>query len=133
MKRIVIVDDSPIFQKIMESILKPYFQIVGRGFSGLEAVELYKTLEPDLVLLDITMPNCDGKESLQKILSLYPTAIIVMVSGIGDMDTVKECLALGAKAFVNKSQISTVAPQECELLKVVNKVLASNTENGRVA
>tara|TARA_B110001454_G_scaffold219199_1_gene251755 strand:- start:62220 stop:62573 length:354 start_codon:yes stop_codon:yes gene_type:complete len=117
----------------MESILKPYFQVVGKGFSGLEAIDLYTKMKPDLLLLDITMPNCDGKESLQKILSLFPNATIVMVSGIGDMDTVKECLELGAKAFVNKGQISATKPENCELLKVVNYVLDGNTEKVRVA
>lgn len=128
MKNIVIVDDSAIFQRIMEGILKPYFKIVGKGFSGIEAIELYQKFQPDLLLLDITMPNCDGKESLQKILSLYPKATVVMVSGIADELTVAECLKLGAKAYVSKSEISTANRDESELLKTVNSVLRISSE-----
>lgn len=128
MKNIVIVDDSAIFQKIMENILRPHFKIVAKGFSGTEAIELYKKFEPDLLLLDITMPDCDGKECLQKIVSINPKAKIIMVSGLADPATIAECLALGAKAFITKSQISTTNVKESELLKAINTVLGIDKE-----
>lgn len=125
MKTLIIVDDSGTFKRIMESILKKHFNIIGKGSSGIEGFELYKTLKPDLVLMDITMPNCDGKECLQNIIKSYPDASVIMVSGIGDDQTVKECLALGAKAFVCKSEISTTNPDDSVLIKTLNKVLNS--------
>lgn len=128
MKNIVIVDDSKVFQKILENILRPYFKIVGNGFSGFEAIELYKNLQPDLLLLDITMPGCDGKECLQKIIAVYPNANVVMVSGIGDHSTVTECMALGAKGFICKSLISTSNIEDSELIKTINSVLGVSAE-----
>lgn len=128
MKNIVIVDDSAIFQRIIEGLLKPHFKIVGKGFSGIDAIELYQKHLPDLLLLDITMPNCDGKECLKKLLSLHPNATVVMVSGIADELTAKECIQLGAKAFVSKGQISTANRNDCDLVKTINSVLRTSSE-----
>lgn len=123
MKTIIIVDDSGIFQRILEGIIKPHFNVVGKALSGAEGFELYKKLKPDLVLMDITMPNCDGKESLQRILASFPAANVVMVSGIGDEVTVNECLKLGAKAFICKSDISTKSLGDSVLLTTIRRVL----------
>lgn len=122
MKTILIVDDSETFQKIIEKILSPNFQIVGKGKSGIEGFDLYKQLSPDIVLMDITMPNCDGKECLQKILVFDSLAKVIMVSGIGDEKTVQECLDLGAKAFVNKSDISRKVLENSPLEQTVFKI-----------
>lgn len=123
MRRILIVDDSRTFQTIIERMLSPYFSIVGKGSSGIEGFDLYQKLKPDVVLMDITMPNCDGKECLQKILNYDPTSKVIMLSGINDENTIQECLDLGAKAFVNKGDLSLTAPDRSPLLKTLNELL----------
>lgn len=132
MKRILIVDDSRTFQTMIERILVPHFLVVGKGASGIEGFDLYVKLKPDLVLMDITMPNCDGKECLQKILGFDSLGKVVMLSGINDERTIKECLNLGAKAFVNKSELSSANIEKSPLLITLDSVLNLTIEK-RVA
>lgn len=128
MKKILIVDDSKTYQKIIEKILSPNFEIVGMGSSGIEGIELYQKLRPDLVLLDITMPNCSGKECLEKIMQVNPEAKVIMVSSIGDEKTVLECLQMGAKAFVNKAEISQGDGSPSPLHRSVELILNPSSE-----
>lgn len=106
MRKVLIVDDSRTFQKVMERLLSAQFEIVGKGASGLEGYELYKKLKPDIVFMDITMPQCSGKEGLKMIMDFDPAAKVVMVSSLADKQTVDECLSLGAKAYIRKDEIS---------------------------
>lgn len=126
MHSIIIVDDSRLFQKVMTQILSPYFQISGIGASGLDAIELYKVHQPELVLLDITMPYCSGKESLAEIMKIDPKANVVMVSALEDIQTVEECLALGAKAFIPKEQITYDMKNSAQLAEVLTAVIESH-------
>ncbi len=132
MRSLLIVDDSRTFQTIIERMLNPYFSIIGKGSSGIEGFDLYQKLKPDLVLMDITMPNCDGKECLKKILAFDSTCKVIMLSGINDENTIQECLAIGAKAFVNKGELSLTALDKSPLLKTLNDV-AENIEARKAA
>ena len=98
MKTILIVDDSRLFRNFVSQILEKNFKVVGKGTSGIEGYELYQKLRPDLVLMDITMPDCNGKESLKLILDHDPLAKVIMFSGLGDEFTINECIKLGVKA-----------------------------------
>lgn len=117
MKTVLIVDDSRTFQRIIEQILKPHFKVLGKASSADEGFELYKTLKPDLVLMDITMPGRSGKECLQQIIEFDGTARVLMVSSLGDDSTIEACLALGAQGFVPKSQISAGDKSDSHLVK----------------
>ncbi len=123
MKRLIIVDDSKTFRKVMERILSPFYEIVGAAQDGAEGIELFLKTKPDLVLMDITMPNTSGKEALAKILEMDRTAKVIMVSGVGDDTTVKECLQIGAKAFVSKSKITSTDGIGSPLCVEVEKVI----------
>lgn len=127
MNTLLIVDDSKTFQRILEQILKPYFEVVGKGNNGLEGFELYKKHKPDLVLMDITMPDCNGKESLQRILAEFPTAQVIMVSSIADQPTVEECLRLGAKGFVPKEKVSTGDGKGSPLVQMAQLIAGNGT------
>lgn len=105
MRRILLVDDSATFRRVVSDMLKERFQIVGQGKDGVEGLKLYNELKPDLLLLDITMPNLGGKECLEAILKEHPGAKVIMVSSLGDDHTVKVCLDMGAKMYVNKDTI----------------------------
>lgn len=132
MKRILIVDDSRTFQTMIERILAPHYLIVGKGSNGIEGFDLFKKHKPDLVLMDITMPNCDGKECLQKIMGFDSFSKVVMLSGINDERTIKECLNFGAKAFVNKSELSLANIEKSPLLVTLDAILNLTAEK-RVA
>lgn len=106
MKKVLIVDDSKTIQRLLEGAIKSRFQIVGKGSNGLEGYDLYRELRPDAVLLDITMPNCNGKECLEKIIAFDQNATVIMVSGLDDPETIEACINIGAKAFVKKMDLS---------------------------
>lgn len=130
MKNLIIVDDSRMFQKVLQKNLSPFFQVVGVGSSGEEGYELYKKLKPNLVLMDITMPNCSGKEALKKIIEEDPSAVVIMVSSIGDEHTVNDCLALGAKAFVKKEDISFHDTENSILIQTIIRVANGEVKQG---
>jgi two-component system chemotaxis response regulator CheY len=76
-------------------------EVVGVGRDGNEAVDLYRALKPDLITMDLTMPNKDGKTALQEILREFPAANILVISAVRGK-TVVECLKLGIKGYVEK-------------------------------
>ncbi|MGH7739597.1 MAG: response regulator, partial [bacterium] len=82
--KVLIVDDSPFMRAILKSIiLKNDFELVGEAGTGLEALELYKQTMPDLVTMDIVMPEMDGIEAVKAIREVDPDAKILMVSAMG--------------------------------------------------
>ena len=102
-KRILIVDDTLFMRIKLKSLLeKCGYQVVGEAANGLEAIDKFKVLSPDIVLMDITMPEMDGISALKEIKSIDPKAIVVMVSAMGQERSVKEAIAAGARNFVVK-------------------------------
>lgn len=103
MAKILIVDDSKIFRKILRTVLTDNgYEIVGEAGNGQEALEILKTVTPDLVTLDITMPVMDGLEALKNIKTSYPSVKVVMVSAAGQKAKVMEALKAGASDFIQK-------------------------------
>ena len=102
-KRILIVDDSSMMRKMISKILLPGgHTIVGEAKNGAEAVELYKTLEPDLVTMDITMRGMDGFTAAQEILSFDDKAQIIFLSNLDKDKYGPDAQNLGAVGYVNK-------------------------------
>ena len=89
------------------------FEVVGEAENGREAVEKYNELQPDIVTLDITMPEMDGITALKAIMKLDPDANVVIVSAMGQESYVREAVMNGAKNFIVKPSIEHV-------LKVLN-------------
>lgn len=103
MKNILIVDDSIFVRCSLRKILeKNEFTVIGEAENGLQAVELYKTLKPDIVTMDITMPELSGIEALKQIKSLDKNARVIMISAIGHEASVREAIINGAIAFIIK-------------------------------
>ena len=101
--RCLIADDSMFARKHIGKIVSVLGgEVVGEATNGKEAVELYFSLRPDLVLLDITMPELDGVDTLRKILEGDRNAKVIMVSSIGHREMVYKAISLGAKHFVTK-------------------------------
>ncbi len=101
--RCLIADDSLFARKHIGKIVSVLGGVVvGEATNGKEAVELYFRLRPDLVLLDITMPELDGVDTLKKILEGDRNATVIMVSSIGHREMVHKAITLGAKHFVTK-------------------------------
>ena len=117
-KNILICDDAAFMRMMIKDILtKNGYNIVGEAENGAKAVEKYAELKPDLVLMDITMPEMDGIEALKKIKAADANASIIMCSAMGQQAMVIEAIQAGAKDFI-------VKPFQAErVLEAVKKVV----------
>src|SRR3712207_2789251 len=103
MKRVLIVDDAAFMRMSIRKMLEENgFEIVGEAENGLMAIEKYQELQPEVVTMDITMPEMDGLEALRQIKKIDPAASIVMVSSLGQEARMKEAIIYGAKGFIVK-------------------------------
>lgn len=103
MKRVLVVDDATFMRISLKTILERNgFEVVGEAANGLEAIEKYFILKPDIVTMDITMPEMDGVQALGEIKKQDPSAKIVMISALGQESWVKKAVMQGAKGFVIK-------------------------------
>jgi two-component system chemotaxis response regulator CheY len=103
MARIMVVDDAAFMRKMLtDALAGGGHEIVGEAANGLEAVERYREVRPDVTTLDITMPEKDGLDALLEILAYDPSARIVMCSALGQESKVLEAIKSGAKDFVVK-------------------------------
>lgn len=118
--RILIVDDSDFIRSRLKAILESHgYEVVGEGTSGEEGFDAYKRLAPDLVLMDIVMPESDGLSGVRSIMQHDSQAKIVMVSSMATRHKVLESINAGAKNFVVKPFDDQV------LLEKLSKVLES--------
>ena len=102
-KNILICDDAAFMRMMIKDILtKNGYNIVGEAENGAKAVEKYAELKPDLVLMDITIPEMDGIEALKKIKAADANASIIMCSAMGQQAMVIESIQSGAKDFIVK-------------------------------
>lgn len=99
----LIADDSQFARRnIADVVSKLGGNVVAEATNGVEAVDLYSRLRPDLVLLDITMPQLDGIGTLRSILELNKNARVVIISSLGNKEMVWKAISLGAKSFLTK-------------------------------
>lgn len=119
-KRILITDDALFMRVTLKNILtKNGFEVVGEATNGLESVELYNSLKPDLVTMDITMPTMDGLTALKAIRSADPNARVVMASAMGQQTMIVEALESGAKEFLIKPFLAD------KVVDAINRALAA--------
>ncbi|MBD7916342.1 response regulator [Clostridium sp. Sa3CUN1] len=103
MTRVLIVDDAAFMRMMIKDILqKNGFEVVGEASNGIEAVNLYKKEKPDVVTMDITMPDMDGIEAVKEIKAFDQDAKIIMCSAMGQQSMVMDAIKSGAKDFIVK-------------------------------
>ncbi|GAA0125378.1 MULTISPECIES: response regulator [Clostridium] len=118
MAKVLIVDDATFMRMMIKDILeKNGFEVVGEAPNGIKAVELYKSEKPDVVTMDITMPDMDGIEAVKAIKEFDPNAKIVMCSAMGQQSMVMDAIRAGAKDFIVKPF------QADRVLEAINKVI----------
>ena len=101
--RILIVDDASFMRMMIKDILvKNGYEVVGEAADGAQAVTMYKELKPDLVTMDITMPEMDGITALKNIRAENPNAVVIMCSAMGQQAMVIDAIQAGAKDFIVK-------------------------------
>ena len=102
-QRILVVDDAAFMRMMLKDILtKGGYEVCGEAADGIEALQKYNELKPDLVTLDITMPNKDGIAALKDIKAADPSALCIMCSAMGQQSMVIEAIQSGAKDFIVK-------------------------------
>lgn len=103
MAKILIVDDAAFMRMMIKDILtKNGYEVVAEATNGVEAVELYKSHQPDLVTMDITMPEMDGIEAVKQIKAVNPAAKVIMCSAMGQQSMVMDAIKAGANDFIVK-------------------------------
>lgn len=118
MKRILVVDDAAFMRMAIKNILvKHGFDVADEAENGLIALNKYKESRPDLVTMDITMPEMTGIEALKQIIAFDPNAKIVMVSAMGQEPMVLDAIRSGAKSFIVKPF------KEDHVIQTLNKLL----------
>jgi len=101
--RLMIVDDSNVVRRSIERAVNiDGLEIVGVASNGVEAVELFKSSSPDLVTMDITMPEMDGVSCVKELYGINPAVHILVISALTDKATAIEALANGAQGFLSK-------------------------------
>jgi two-component system chemotaxis response regulator CheY len=119
MARVLVVDDAAFMRKMVsDALAKGGHEVVGEAGNGVEAVARFQELKPDLMTLDITMPEKDGLTALAEIVAADPSARVVMCSALGQEAKVLEAIKLGAKDFVVKPF------QPDRVIEAVGKALA---------
>lgn len=117
-KTVLIVDDAAFMRTMIKDILTQNgYDVAGEAENGVEALEQYRILNPDLVIMDITMPEMDGICATKQIKKIDPHALIVMCSAMGQQATIIESIRSGAKDFV----VKPFQPER--LLEAVRKAL----------
>ena len=117
-KNILICDDAAFMRMMIKDILtKNGYNVAGEAENGAKAVEKYSEVKPDLVLMDITMPEMDGIQALKKIKSTDPAALVIMCSAMGQQAMVIEAIQCGARDFIVKPF------QPDRVLEAVRKVI----------
>ena len=118
--RVLVVDDATFMRSMIKDILhnaSGRYEVVGEASNGRDAVARYRELQPQLVTMDIVMPQLDGIEATRQILKLDPAATVVMCSAMGQEALVVESISAGAKDFIVKPFTSE------RVLQVLAKVL----------
>ena len=103
MKKVLIVDDASVVRLMIKKVLKEgNFEIAGEAVNGVEALTKYKELRPDIVTMDITMPEADGIQATKDIIAFDENAKVVIMSGIEQKEMLWQAIKAGAASYIVK-------------------------------
>jgi len=121
-KKVLVVDDAAFMRMLLKDMItKAGYEIVGEAANGKEAIEKYKELNPDIVAMDMIMPEMNGIEATKEIMRLDPNAKIIVCSAMGQQMMVIEAMQAGAKDFIVKPF------RQDKVIEVLSKVVNTPT------
>lgn len=101
--RFLIVDDTQFMRKLAADSLRQFdYEVAGEAENGKEAIKRYQELQPDVVMMDLTMPEMNGIEAIKEILNIDPSAVILVCSASNQQDMIQDALTAGAKGYLTK-------------------------------
>lgn len=120
-KTVLVIDDAIFMRTVLKRMIEEtgLCQVVGEGTNGLEAVEKARELQPDIITMDIIMPEYDGLTAVKEIVAISPKSKIIMISSIGNINIVKDAIELGAYDYI----VKPIVKEEIE--KILNKIFTA--------
>ncbi|WP_416839394.1 chemotaxis protein CheY [Haloferax sp. DFSO52] len=100
--KVLVVDDSAFMRNLLKQLLEGEHEVVGEAENGVEAVELYRELDPDVVTMDVVMPIRNGIEATSEIKSADPGASVIMCTSVGQEEKMREAVEAGADGYITK-------------------------------
>lgn len=117
MKRVLVVDDAQIMRFALRTILeKNGYEVAAEAVNGIDAVKKFREMSPDVVTMDITMPEMNGIDAIKEIMKFEKDAKILVISAMGNMENVFEAIKAGARGFIVKPF------KENDIIKNLNKI-----------
>jgi two-component system chemotaxis response regulator CheY len=101
-QRAIVVDDSSFQRTIVQNTIENWFDVIGTASDGKEAIEVFREKRPDVITMDIMMPEMNGIESLRRIKDISPETTIVMVTSVSQDEKMREAAKAGADGYVTK-------------------------------
>ena len=101
-RSVLVVDDSAFMRNLLKQLLEDDHEVVGEAENGVEAVELYNELDPDVVTMDVVMPIRDGIEATAEIKGGNPNASVIMCTSVGQEEKMREAVEAGADGYITK-------------------------------
>lgn len=101
--KVLLSDDDTSMRLLIKTVVKSMgHELVGEAKNGQEAVDMYRELKPDILLLDINMPVKNGEEALKEIMSEFPDAFVIMLTSFKEKDSIEDCFKFGAANYIPK-------------------------------
>ncbi|RLM59467.1 response regulator [Halobellus sp. Atlit-31R] len=101
-RTVLVVDDSAFMRNLLKQLLEDDHEVVGEAENGVEAVELYRELDPDVVTMDVVMPIRNGIEATSEIKSIDSDAAVIMCTSVGQEEKMREAVEAGADGYITK-------------------------------
>lgn len=101
--KVVVADDEGHCRTLMKAVLSSMnCDVVGEARTGDEALEIYRKLKPNMLLLDVNMPYKNGDEVLEQLFTDFPEAFVIVLTSVTDMESIEKCIAMGAANYIRK-------------------------------
>ena len=101
-RSVLVVDDSAFMRNLLKQLLEDDHEVVGEAENGVEAVELYRELYPDVVTMDVVMPIRNGIEATSEIKSIDPDSSVIMCTSVGQEEKMRQAVEAGADGYITK-------------------------------